>query len=437
MRQHKLCRTAALRVIFILLALTSCASLFLAQESRPKDGRYYEQQARKAYQEKNYAAFLENMKRAASLRPEQPRLMYNLAVAYALNGDGGRALLWLGKVARMGLVYPAESDTDFNSIRETVEFKAVLAKFRENREPVIRSARAFSVDQKGLITESVAFDPRAATFYLSSVHKRKIISVSRGREVKDFLTERDGLWSVMGMKVDARRRHLWACTVSHPQMINYREEEGVRSALLKVDLRTGRIVQRYELPAKPAAHWHGDLAHNPEGDVFTTDSVTPAVYVLRRGSDKLEVFYQGEPFVSPQGLDFSSDGESLYVADYARGIFIIDLKTRKLTAVSPALDSTLIGIDGLYVYKRDLVGVQNGTNPQRLVRVRLSRDGARAERVEVMEANNPVMDEPTLGVIVKHEFYFVANSQWGAIDKTGQLSHPEKLQDPVVLKIRL
>ncbi|HEV7843738.1 MAG TPA: hypothetical protein VGO69_08565, partial [Pyrinomonadaceae bacterium] len=171
----------------------------IAQERQPRDARYYTEQAIKAYQEKNYLAYLENMKLALALRPEHPRLMYNLASAHALVGNKREALAWLVRVAEMGLIYPAAKDTDFDSVKETDEFKAILKKFEDNRAPLGRSTTAFTIREKGLITEGIAFDPSSETFYVSSVHKRKILSVGKDGAVKDFATERDGLWSVLGM----------------------------------------------------------------------------------------------------------------------------------------------------------------------------------------------------------------------------------------------
>jgi hypothetical protein len=73
---------------------------------------------------------------------------------------------------------------------------------------------------------------------------------------------------------------------------------------------------------------------------------------------------------------------------------------------------TLLGIDGLYYHKSTLIGGQNGVNPQRVIRLTLSKDVNRFDRFETLEANNPAFDEPTLGVLVKHDFYFIAHSQW-------------------------
>jgi len=163
--------------------------------------------------------------------------------------------------------------------------------------------------------------------------------------------------------------------------------------------------------------------------------VTPAVYIVRQGSDKLDTFFAGEPFVSPQGLDFTRDQQRLFVADYSKGVFVIELKTKKITSI--ASDFTLLGIDGLYSYKDSLIAVQNGVNPQRIIKLTLNKDLSRFDRFETIEVNNPVFDEPTLGVLVKNDFYFVANSQWGAIDESGHLAAEDKLKDPLVLKLHL
>jgi hypothetical protein len=408
-----------------------------AQVEPPKDGRHYEAEALKAYRAKDYPSFLENTKRAAALRPSHSRLMYYLAVAHALNGDRADALLWLDRVARMGLIVPAASEEAFDSIKDSDEFRAVLEKFRRNSLPLVRSAPAFTVHEKGVVPESVAYDPAGKNFYLSSVYRRKILRVSASGEATEFASERDGLWSVMGMKVDAARRLLWVSTAAHPQMSNYREDENGSTALFKFDLRTGRLVKKYLLPNRPKPHWLGDLVISPGGDVYATDSVTPAVYVVRRARDEIELFLESDRFASPQGLDFNADGRSLFMADYAKGVFLIDLKTKRVASLAPAPDSTMLGIDGLYSYRGSLVAVQNGTNPARVVRMFLSKDLSRVERFETLEANNPVFDEPTLGVLVRGEFYFVANSQWGAIDEKGRLAPVDKLREPVVLKLKL
>jgi sugar lactone lactonase YvrE len=431
-------RVVAAALFLCLYALAGPAAAQEEQQpQQPKDGRYYEAQARKAYQGKDYASFLENMKAAAGLRPNHPRLMFNLAAAYSLNNRAGEALEWLGRLAGMGLVFPAAADDDFTSIKSSDGFKTILQRIERNKARVGEGAPAFTLREKGFIPEGIAYDAATRTFYLGSVYRRKIVSVGADGEARDFATERDGLWSVLGMRVDAARRLLWVSTAAHRQMSNFKEEENGVSGLFKFDLRTGKLLKKYLLPGKPGRRLLGDLVINSRGDVFASDSVTPAVYVVARGRDELTPLVEGEPFTSPQGLALTRDEKRLFVADYSKGLFVIDLRTKKVTNLAPAPDVTLLGIDGLYTYKGGLLAVQNGVNPARLVRLFPDRGLSRIERLEVVEANNPAFDEPTLGVMVGDNFYLVANSQWGAIDEQGRLAPPEKLKEHVVLKIDL
>jgi hypothetical protein len=427
-------RVSGVAVLLVAIFLLAQAA---ANDDPPRTARYYRQQAAAAYKAKDYAAAIENFKKAAELVPDHPTVIYNLACMYALAGRKSEALAALSKVAEMGLVLPAEKDADLASIKDTPEFKLILARFEASRAPVIRSSAGFTIHEKGLITEGLAYDPVEESFFVSSVHKRKILAVGKNGDVKTFASEQDGLFSVLGMAVDAKRRHLWVTSTAFPQMINFKKEQDGTSAVFKFDLQTKKLLKKYVLSNAGKKHALGDLTIQSNGDVFTTDSLSPAVYVIHPQKDEIELFLEDPGFGSPQGLAFSSDEQHLFMADYSTGLFDIDIKTRKIGHLAPLAGATLLGIDGLYYHKGSLIGVQNGVTPQRIVRVSLSKDLKRVERLEVLEANNPVFLEPTLGVLVKDVFYFIANSQWPLIDDNGNLAAEDKLQDPVVLKIQL
>jgi hypothetical protein len=238
------------------------------------------------------------------------------------------------------------------------------------------------------------------------------------------------------MKVDPKRRLLWVTSSAFTQMENYKKEEDGSAAVFKFDLRTRRLLKKYPL-SNAKKHALGDLTIQSNGDVYTTDSLSAAIYVIRARPDEIELFLEDPGFVSPQGLAFSTDEHHLFMADYSTGLFDIDVSTKKVAHLGPIAGQTLLGIDGLYFYKGSLIGVQNGVSPQRVVRIALSKDLRRADGLRVIEANNPVFLEPTLGVLVNSEFYFIANSQWPLIDEDGKFADETKLLDPVVLKIKL
>jgi len=411
--------------------------LVRAQTDPPRDGRYYEAQARQAYAAKDYPSFLLNMTKAAELRPNHPRLIYNLSVAYVLNGRPDEAFGGLERLAAMGLVMPLARDESFSAFRESSRFKEILAAFDRNKANTGEATEALTFKEKGLISEGLAYDSKTGSYFVSSVHKRKIIRVNKDGKASDFATAEQGLWAANGMKVDAERRCLWVASAAMSQMVDFREAENGFSGIFKFDLPTGRLLKKYLLDNHDGKHVLGDLTLSTNGDVFATDSLSPAIYVIRHHTDRLELFMTAAQFSSPQGLAFSADEKWLFMADYGSGLFAIDPQTRELRSISPPPRVTVLGIDGLYFYKGDLIGVQNGVNPQRVVRIGLSADKRSVSDFKILCANHPLFDEPTLGVIVDSHFLFVANSQWGKISDDGKLPPEEQLRDPVILKLKL
>jgi hypothetical protein len=408
-----------------------------AQGEPEKDGRYYEAQARRDYASKDYSSFLSNISKAAELRPNHPRLLYNLAVAYALNGKSEAALDELARLSEMGLVMPAVRENSFAAMKESSRFKEILAAFERNKSPVGEATAAFTFSEKGLIAEGLAYDKRTGSYFVSSAHKRKIIRIDRAGTATDFVTAVQGLWAALGMKVDNERRCLWVATAAMPQMVDFTAADDGLSAVLKIDLASGKLLKKYVLENREAKHALGDVTLSKNGDVFTTDSLTPAVYVIRHDNDRLESFLADRRFGSPQGLAFSDDERWLYMADYGSGLFAIDTRTKEVRAVTPPPNVTQLGIDGLYFYRGDLIGVQNGVNPHRIVRIRLTEDQRSIRDFRVLCANHAAFDEPTLGVIVDTQFLFLANSQWGKISDDGKLAAAEQLRDPMILKLKL
>ena len=153
--------------------------------------------------------------------------------------------------------------------------------------------------------------------------------------------------------------------------------------------------------------------------------------------DSLERFVESPLLLSAQGLGLTPDERSLYLADYARGILRVDLSSGSVSLLETADSVIALGIDGLYFYKGSLVGIQNGLEPHRLARFTLDRDGNRIVRAQVLEQGHPKHNEPTLGVLVGGELYYVANSQWELFGEDGRIANPRLLERPTVLRLRL
>ena len=365
--------------------------------------------------------------------------MYTLASAYALSGDSARALASLQRFAALGYFADAAADSDFARLRITPRFAEVRRALEANRRPVVRSTAAFTLPQRDLLTEGVAYDPRTRAFFVGSVHYRKILRVDRSGRASDFIpSERDGLWAPLGMRVDSARGVLWVAAAARPQMIHYNSADADRSGLFRYDLASARLTGKFLIPADGATHVLGDLTISRNGDVYSSDSRAPVVWRVRAGSDSLEHFVESPLLLAAQGLALTPDERTLYLADYSRGILKIDVASKAVTLVHnregvPAA----LGIDGLYLSRGKLIAIQNGVEPHRVVRLTLDSQGDSLIAGEVLERNHPRYSEPTLGVLVGSDLFYVANSQWEKFGETGTVAKPDELVPPVILRLRL
>src|SRR5207247_1180125 len=128
-------------------------------------------------------------------------------------------------------------------------------------------------------------------FFLGSLFKRKIVRIGSGGEasgqprIRDFAaTGQDGLWQVLGMKVDARRRRLWVMTAAGKAA---GAQEGCSAALV-YDLGTGTLARRYLVDNGKARHLFNDIALAADGRAFLTDSEAGMVWRIGPGKDAPE-----------------------------------------------------------------------------------------------------------------------------------------------------
>lgn len=423
-------------VLFALLA--SLPTRASAQSDPVVASRAAYQEAVHAYQAHDFPAFLLHAREAERLRPAHGGVVYGLACAYALTGDTAAALAALQRFAALGHTADLDADADLTSIRSLPAFDSLRQAMRRNAAPLVRSTPAFTLAERDLLTEGIAYDPKTRSFFVGSVRQAKILRVDgRGHATELVPPGLKGFWAPLGMRVDAARRVLWVAGAALPQTVGYDSADAGRSGLFRFDLASGALTGRFPLPADGQPHTLGDVTLARNGDVYSTDSRGPAVYRVRAGSDSIERFATSPLLLSAQGLALDAEERTLYVADYSRGILRIDLATRAVRLLETADDVLALGIDGLYLVRGSLIGIQNGVEPHRVVRLRLDAGGDRVAHGEVLERARPDYAEPTLGVVVGHDLFYVAASQWERFRDDGTIDAPETLRPPLVLRLRL
>ncbi|MDQ6828852.1 MAG: hypothetical protein M3081_08300 [Gemmatimonadota bacterium] len=363
-----------------------------------------------------------------------PRALVAMARAEVGLRDTTAALELLRDFAGMGLVRDLTNDPSFANLRALPSWNEVTKRIEGNRRTVARATKAFTLGAPDDLAEDMTYDPATRTFFVSSIRYRKIVAIDRAGKESDFVTEgRDGVWGILAVAVDAPRRVLWATTAAMPQSRTFSAADSGRSAVLKYDLSTGKLIKRYDLPVDHAKHVMGDMVLTPQGDAFISDAVTGIVYAIRRDRDSLNVLVGNGVFISPQEPAVAADGR-LFVPDYVRGIAIVDPSSGAVTWLAHAPNVALSGIDGLtFAGPTTLLIVQNGTDPRRVVSLELDQARRRVLRATVLEAS--LDEDPTHGVMADGDFYFIGNSGWGSFDDDGPLKAGAKPVFPLVKRL--
>jgi sugar lactone lactonase YvrE len=315
-------------------------------------------------------------------------------------------------------------------VRATPEVQRAFGLLAANRLPIERSSVAFTIGEKAFIPEGVAHDPATGAFFVSSVRRRKIVRRDAQGRVGDFVAPgTDGLLAAMALAVDPARRSLWVSSAAVPEMEGFRKELDGQSSVFEYDLDSGKLRRKLSPPV--AGGRVSDLAVGPGGELVVADPLTGRVYLL--AGDSLRVLVDQGALGSAQGLAFAPDGR-LYVADYLQGPARVDLRSGALRLLDVPDDAAVTGIDGLLWAGGALLGIQNGTEPHRVVRLEL--EGDHVASVSVLERAHPRYDEPTLGVVVGDALYYVANSQYAAVCEDGSLDEA-RLREPTILRLPL
>src|SRR5437773_7299504 len=163
---------------------------------------------------------------------------------------------------------------------------------------------------------------------------------------------------MLGMKVDAERRILWVCSSAESFMKHYSESDAGKAALFKYDLNTRKLIRKYEVGPNPRRLLN-DITLNAKGDVFVTDTASGEIFTVRQEKDELETFIPTGTFQGPNGITISDDDETLFISNVPFGVYVVDVKTKRIERLPQNVGISPSGSDGLYFYDNSLIGIIN------------------------------------------------------------------------------
>lgn len=364
----------------------------------------------------------------------EPSVLLALARAYSAAGDPQKALAALNGFADLGLADDNlldGSDQRYASLTSLPEYKYILDRFRQNEAPISLGSPVLSFSDAGLLTEDLDYDSSTRTFLVTSVLEHKIVRATLSGAVADFAASPDA-WPMLAIKIDSAHHRVWATEVALDDFNTAPKAAWGRSAVLSYDLATGKLLSRIEGPPHTAL---GDMVLASNGEPIVSDGYGGIYRVSDGGLRPINT----ADFISPQTSVMLPGGDRILVPDYVRGLGILNLANGQVSWLDAdgLAKVCLHGVDGAYLHNHQLLLTQNGTTPQRVLLITLDRSLTRVESTKVIEQSAPGRGDPTHGVVVGDDFYYIANSGWNQLDDHGDLKPGSKLTSAQILRYSL
>ena len=371
-----------------------------------------------------------SLQRLATLMPNTGELKLALASVYAQQGDTAKTYDVLLHMQQQGFGYDLAQNPAFDKVKGTRVWDYIAQNLKANLQPFGEGKVAFTLPKGDYLFESLAFDPARKEFLAGSVREGKIYRVGADGKLRDFITPGpdNGLWSVYAMAADSANDALYVASTSSEYFKGFSQNDYGKAGVFKFRLSTGKLVNKYLLEPAGRPRTLSSIAVGRNGQVFAADGLGSIIYRLDGGA--LKVMVENPKLTSIRGLAVSGDGKRLYFADYALGVFGVDLAAGKGFDLEYSPNRLVLGgIDGLYSYGDDaLVAIESGMSPKRIMRLRLDASGHKIEKAMPVDASNPAFELPTYGVVDGDALYFVANSQKNGYDSYGIAKDPAKLE---------
>ena len=428
-------RNAALRFMLAALAgVTLWSSAGIAQaDSTWRDHERALQVARKA---KDTVAYRAQLRAVYQMVGATPRIVTRFASLAIDARDTAEASRWMSALAAMGTELDTGLVAAYGRLAGAPARESLLALHSRETGDAGQPASVFRLPDATMISEDVAYDVARSRILVSSVRRGGVYAKRiPGNAPAAVSFGRDRTWGMFALGVDSARGVLWATTAALPMVANYTAADSGRSYLLAYDLRTGAERGRYAAP-DAGAHALGDLTIGASGAVYVSDGLGSGIYVLEPGHDSLRTLVPPGVLVSPQTPALSSDGATLFVADYAIGIAAVTVATGHVAWLAHSDSLALTGIDGLYRYGRDLIAVQNGLEPNRIERLTLDPSMRRVLHANTV-ARGPKARSLTHATILRDWLYFLRNSGWERVADDGTMTGAPPDRAPEVARVHL
>jgi len=419
-------------LVALCWSVSISAQLMPERLSPQEQYAYYFNQAAEAYNAGNDADWVAATEKLHTLRPFDQDFMTHLVQGYARLGQTSNAFNMMLKMQQQGLAEDWSKFDELAALREHSLYDHLSNLMAKAGEPFGKADEFAVVPGSIPMPEAMAVDPETDRLFIGTIRDGEVHVWSSDEKTWSVFADDQrvpDLKAIFSLAIDSENNVLWVASGMTSHYRDFDREAFGETALIKLDLDTGEHLATYPVESANRDHLLGALTVASDGTVYATDSLLPIVFRLEPDAKTPEIFFGSPQLSSLRGLALDEEKQKLYVADYQRGIVILDTSGQD-RAWSLAIPDTLNlgGIDGIYFSKPYLVAIQNGISPDRVVRLELGDDGLGVLGVAPVVAALPEFEGPTYGALHDDTLHFFANSHWPYVDARGE-SDGEPLPD--------
>ncbi len=413
--------TRTLPLALSLVMMAGAAGTAHAQAVDPTSDlgqfRAAREQGMKALDAHDATGALQAFDKAGAFIPDSPSIYLLRAQAYLAQNRKDKARAELVAYEKRGYIVDLKKNPDFAAVWDG-DLDTLQA---ANIAPVGQMHEAASVPG---FTIGEGLASGGDRLYLTGVRNGALMVIS-AEGAKPLMSFRPGVAAYgVGLHGDS----LWATTAASRQTKGYEAKAAVKSKVVVINPANGAIVNAFVDAGKDRNFGHMLLGRD---DLYVADTNHGEILRLNNYAGTFQVLVPEGYFDTPEALVENGDASVLIVSDFIAGLYRVDLTKGSLTHLKPPAGASLLGLSQLVRDGNDLIGVETGFKPNRVVRLHMAPDWSAVDSEEVLLRSDDMLAQPTGGVVEDGHFLFIAKSQWGNLDDHGNPLSDSP--DPVVI----
>ena len=342
----------------------------------------------------------------------------------------------MAQLQKAGLSYPIGNLEGFDNIKETKVFDYIEDGMLSNAKPFGEGSQVFAVsdDYSGMLFENMVYDPNAERFLLGSVRAGVIYEYSEKNGFKEFINPSNpatGPWGIIDIAIDTEADLLWTASATMPHYTGTTQANFGNAMVSKFKLSTGELINNFAMAKSTEPMLFSHLHVTAGQNLYFTNVFNSDVFKVAKDSEQVEPMFTLTGLNSIKAITTNTDETILYVSDFELGLFVVNLETKQTAPLMRDQSGFFAGINDLFYDEGDLVAIQSGVQPARLMRYVLQQDLI-LKNMFPIEASHPSFKALGNGTLVGDHIYYAANSQWAKLDGIGRLL-PEQSWDPLVI----